>query len=366
MKFLDLQKSYLELQSSIDENISQVLLSGQYVGGDFVEKFEQKWATYCDAKYAVGVGNGYDALVLSLRALDIGDGDEVLVPAHTFFATWAAIVQVGAIPIAVDVHSSTFNIDENLLAVHLTDKTKAVIAVHLYGQPANIGPILKFCRENSLFLIEDAAQSHGAMFEGKKIGSHGDLVCWSFYPGKNLGAFGDAGAITTNNKMLAETVRCLGNYGSKVKYEHDFLGGNSRLDPIQAAVLLPKLEYLDIWNSRRWNIATRYLEQLEDLPIELPFISSNINHVWHLFVIKSDSRDNLIDGLKLKGIETIIHYPRLPCQQKAFEYLDTNLQSIKNSIEITDKILSLPIGPHQSLEDTDFIIEAVIDYYRAA
>ena len=257
-----------------------------------VEKFETNWAKYCGVPHCVGVGNGFDALVLALKALDIGHGDEVLVPAHTFFATWSAVSTVGAVPVPIDVFQDTFNIDAERLELSITNKTKAIIAVHLYGQSADLEKIQNVCANNNLFLIEDAAQAHGVAYKNKKIGGHGDIVCWSFYPGKNLGAFGDGGAVTTNNQDLATKIRCLSNYGSKVKYHHDLLGINSRLDPIQAAVLDVKLKYLDTWNKRRQTIASKYIKNFVDLPVVTPLTAEFSSHVWHLFVLQLENRDS--------------------------------------------------------------------------
>ena len=361
--FLDLQAGYDELRSEIDETVSSVLNSGIYIGGSVVEEFENNWANFCECKEAVGVANGFDALVLSLLALGIGPGDDVLVPAHTFFATWSAVTSVGARPVAVDVSSSTFNMDVSLLEASITENTKAVIVVHLYGQPADLREIQHFCRIKNIFLIEDAAQAHGAIYENRKIGGHSDLVCWSFYPGKNLGAFGDGGAVTTDNIDLSRRLRMLSNYGSSERYFHDFIGRNSRLDPLQAAILDVKLKYLEIWNSRRSKIANFYLDNITSKQVSLPFIDVCRSSSWHLFVIMVNDRDNLRLFLENNGISTLVHYPLLPLQQKSYNGYFINEKCFPNSVNVVDKILSLPIGPHQKMEDTAYICSKINDYF---
>jgi dTDP-4-amino-4,6-dideoxygalactose transaminase len=268
--FLDLQAAYLELKPEIDAAISRVLNSGWYILGPEVEAFEEEWAAYCGASHAVGVGNGLDALTLALRALEIGPGDEVIVPSNTYIATWLAVSAVGATPVPVEPNPSTYNIDPTLIPDALTPRTKALLPVHLYGQPADLDPILALARQHNLAVVEDAAQAHGARYKSKRIGAHGDVVCWSFYPGKNLGALGDAGAITTRRADIADRIRMMRNYGSREKYVNDVQGVNSRLDPIQAAVLRVKLKVLDEWNDRRKSIASLYTQHLDDCPLSLP------------------------------------------------------------------------------------------------
>uniref|UniRef100_UPI0025795D7F DegT/DnrJ/EryC1/StrS family aminotransferase n=1 Tax=Thioclava sp. UBA3469 TaxID=1947693 RepID=UPI0025795D7F len=260
--FLDLGAAYRELKTEIDAAVMRVLESGWYILGPEVEAFEAEWAEYCGASHAVGLGNGLDALILALRTLDVGPGDEVIVPSNTYIATWLAVSAVGAIPVPVEPDTATHNIDPARLAAAVTERTKVLLPVHLYGQPADLDPILKLAREKGIAVVEDAAQAHGARYKGQRIGAHGDVVCWSFYPGKNLGALGDGGAITTNREDLADRIRVLRNYGSREKYVNEIKGVNSRLDPIQAAVLRAKLPYLDAWTERRREIATAYGEGL--------------------------------------------------------------------------------------------------------
>ena len=262
VQFLDVGRTYSEIKEEIDEAISEVLKSGWYILGKEVEKFEELWSSYCESKYAVGVASGLDSLILSLRALDIKEGDEVIVPSNTYIATWLAISAVGAKIIPIEPDENTHNIDVTKIDELINKRTKAIIPVHLYGQPADMNSILKIAKKYNLFVVEDAAQAHGATYNNKKIGSHGDIVCWSFYPGKNLGGFGDGGAITTNNYKIAEKIKLLRNYGSSKKYHNELKGFNSRLDPIQAAILRVKLNYLDKWNEKRRILANEYNKKL--------------------------------------------------------------------------------------------------------
>ncbi len=260
--FLDLKTPYYEIKEELDAAWHRVMASGWYVLGQEVESFEHEFAAYCEAKHCVGVGNGLDALYLILRAMEIGPGDEVIVPSNTYIATWLAVSMTGATPVPVEPDEVSYNIDPALIEAAITTRTKAILPVHLYGLPADLEPILKIASRHGLRVLEDAAQAHGARYKGKRIGAHGDAVAWSFYPGKNLGAFGDGGAVTTNDRHLAEKLRALRNYGSRVKYVNEVKGVNSRLDPLQAAVLRVKLKYLDEWNERRKRVASLYLERL--------------------------------------------------------------------------------------------------------
>lgn len=358
--FLDLHASYLELQNEIDFSVSRVLSSGRYIGGSEVESFEDEFSNYCGSKFTIGVANGLDALVLSLKSLDIGAGDEVIVPANTFIATWLAVSEVGAIPVPAEPNPLTYNIDVDEIQELITSKTKAIIPVHLFGQPANLDPILLLAKQHNLFIIEDAAQAIGSRYKEKRIGAHGDLVCWSFYPGKNLGAFGDAGAISTNNEALANKIRSLSNYGSNKKYIHKFIGRNSRLDPIQAAILKVKLQFLDSWIDRRKNIASVYSSAFKDHPaFKIPYVPDWAEPVWHLYVINSSNRDSLQSYLSKNGIETIIHYPIPPHLQDA--YIETLPQSASLPIteHLAQNILSLPIGPHLTEKQSQYVIECL-------
>jgi dTDP-4-amino-4,6-dideoxygalactose transaminase len=342
--FIDLSAPYRELQPEIDAAVARVLASGWYILGPEVEAFEEEWATYCGAAHAVGLANGLDALTLALRALDIGAGDEVIVPSNTYIATWLAVTAVGATPVPVEPDPATHNIDPARIPAAITPRTRALLPVHLYGQPADLDPILQIARTHDLAVVEDAAQAHGARYKGRRIGSHGDVVCWSFYPGKNLGALGDAGAISTNRADLADRIRILRNYGSRVKYVNEVHGVNSRLDPLQAAVLRVKLKVLDDWTERRRRIAALYNRQLNSAVLTLPYVPDWADPVWHLYVIRSPERDSLQARLTDAGIGTLIHYPIPPHQQAAYAgALSTPLPLAER---LASEVLSLPMGPH--------------------
>ncbi len=363
--FLDLHAAYLELKPEIDAAIARVLDSGWYILGPEVEAFETEWAAYCGASHAVGVGNGMDALTLALRALEIGPGDEVIVPSNTYIATWLAVSAVGATPVPVEPNPSTYNIDPALIPAAITPRTKALLPVHLYGQPADLDPILAIARTHNLAVVEDAAQAHGARYKGCRIGAHGDVVCWSFYPGKNLGALGDAGGITTNRADLADRIRILRNYGSPEKYVNRVQGVNSRLDPIQAAVLRVKLKVLDAWNARRKRLAEIYLEELSGGPLRLPFTLDYTDPIWHLFVVRHAKRESLQQQLSDAGIGTMIHYPIPPhCQQA---YADSLIKpgALPIAETMANEVLSLPIGPHLSLNRPKDIFAALKEFANA-
>jgi dTDP-4-amino-4,6-dideoxygalactose transaminase len=357
--FLDLRAAYLELKEEIDTAIARVLDSGEYILGAEVEAFEDEWAAYCGARFAVGVGNGLDALTLALRALGVGPGDEVVVPSHTYIATWLAVSAVGARPVPVEPDERFFTLDPARIEDALSSATKAILPVHLYGHTADLDAILKIARRHKLFVVEDAAQAHGALYRGRRLGAHGDVVCWSFYPGKNLGALGDAGAVTTNRKEVAERVRILRNYGSHVKYINEEKGDNSRLDPIQAAILRVKLRYLDEWNARRRKITALYLENLEKTDLVLPSAASWCESVWHLYVIRSRRRDELQRRLGEAGVMTLIHYPRPPYQQKAYAAEKYDFAAFPLASRMAEEILSLPIGPHLTREQAEYVLESV-------
>ena len=356
--FLDVGHSYRELRNEIDVAVTRVLQSGRYIQGEEVENFESNFASFVDAKFCVGVANGLDAIYLALRALGIGAGDEVIVPAHTFIATWLAVTNCGATPVPVEPELNGFNIDPTLIEAAITSRTKAVIMVHLYGQPCDIDEIHNVASRHGLRVIEDAAQAHGATYKGKRIGGHSDVVTWSFYPGKNLGAFGDGGAITTNDKDLADKIQVLGNYGSKQKYDHSELGVNSRLDPIQAAILNVKLDYLDGWNKTRQEIAKRYIGSFSDSAVLCPQENGWSKSAWHLFVIETSNRDGFQHQLLSFSIESIIHYPKAPHQQTAYSAAFAG-QKFERAERLSSSVLSLPIGPGMSNEDVSFVCEAV-------
>jgi dTDP-4-amino-4,6-dideoxygalactose transaminase len=344
--FLDLRSSYIELKDEIDGAVSRVLNSGWYILGHEVEAFENEWAEYCGAHHCVGVANGLDALHLGLLALGVGPGDEVIVPSNTYIATWLAVTQCGAKIVPVEPIESTYNINPVLIEKAITPRTKVILPVHLYGQPVDIDPILDLAKSYGLRVLEDAAQAHGAKYKGRRIGAHSDAVAWSFYPGKNLGAFGDGGAITTNDTKIADRICVLRNYGSREKYINEVKGYNSRLDPIQAAVLRVKLSVLDRWNERRKSIAQEYLKKLEFSGLILPRVPDWANPSWHLFTIRHPNRDALMKKLNSEGIGTLIHYPIPPHMQQA--YHDANLSTFPIAEVIASTILSLPIGPHFS------------------
>lgn len=355
--FLNLKASYLEIREEIEKASIRVFQSGHYINGQECIDFENDFALYCESKYCVGVGNGLDALRLILEAYEIGNGDEVIVPSNTFIATWLAVSQVGATPVPVEPDSNTFNINPKLIEAAITKKTKAIIVVHLYGQAADMDAITVVAKTYNLKIIEDSAQAHGARYKGRQVGSLGDAAGFSFYPGKNLGAFGDAGAITTKNKTIAEKIRTLGNYGSKVKYQNEFKGQNSRLDELQAALLKEKLKKLNEWNIRRKKIAQYYLENINNNAIILPENPSWSDSVWHLFVIKCVDRDKFYSKLNIAGIGTMIHYPVPPHLSGAYrEYADFELPV---AAELARTVLSLPIGPHLTLGDAEYIVNTI-------
>ena len=357
--FLELAAAYRELKSEIDAAVVSVLESGCYILGPEVEAFEQEWAVYCGATHAVGVGSGLDALILALRALEIGSGDEVIVPSNTFIGTWLAVSAVGARPVPVEPDPATYNIDPVRIGAAITPATRAILPVHLYGQPADLDTILAIARAHNLFVVEDAAQAHGACYKGRRIGAHGDVVCWSFYPGKNLGAFGDGGAVTTNRDDLADRIRILRNYGSRHKYLNEVRGVNSRLDPLQAAILRVKLRYLDEWIARRQWVATCYFKGLSDTGLILPYVPEWADPAWHLFVVQSQEREALRTRLAEIGIDTLIHYPIPPHMQGAYADLGFESDAFPLARQLATTVLSLPMGPHLKLDDVRRVVEAV-------
>ena len=357
--FLDLGSAYRELKPDIDAAIQRVLDSGCYILGPEVEAFETEWANYCGAAYSVGLANGLDALTLALRALDVGPGDEVIVPSNTYIATWLAVTAVGARPVPVEPDPTTHNIDPARITDSITPATKVLLPVHLYGSPADLDPILSLARQHNLKVVEDAAQAHGARYKGRRLGAHGDVVCWSFYPGKNLGALGDAGAVTSNNREIIDRIRALRNYGSREKYINIMPGVNSRLDPLQAAVLRTKLSHLDSWTDRRRALAVEYTSGLAETDLVLPAIPEWAEPAWHLYVIRSGDRDRLQDRLGAVGIGTLIHYPVPPHMQLAYKNLSIRPADLPIASLLAGEVLSLPIGPHLSQTEVSQIVEAV-------
>ena len=359
MRFLDLGASYRELRTEIDSAVARVLESGWYLLGAELEAFEREFAAQAGARYCIGVGNGLDALHLAIRAMGVGTGDEVIVPANTYIATWLGATYAGATPVPVEPDSRTYNLDPGLIEAAITERTRVICPVHLYGQPADMDSISQIAKAHGLGVLCDAAQAHGARYRGRAMGSLGDVTAWSFYPGKNLGALGDGGAVTTDDDDLADRLRVLRNYGSRRKYVNEAKGVNSRLDEIQAAVLRAKLPHLDEWNSRRARIAARYLHELAGLPLDLPHVPEWAEPAWHLFVVRSSNRDALQAALRGSGVETLIHYPIPPHLQAAYSDLGYEEGAFPISESIHREVLTLPIGPHMSDAEVDTVVEAV-------
>ncbi|MDC0124531.1 DegT/DnrJ/EryC1/StrS family aminotransferase [Gammaproteobacteria bacterium] len=358
--FLDLKAPHDELRSEFNLAFKRVLDSGWYIQGNELKYFEKEFSTFCEVDHCIGVGNGLDALHLILHAYGIGKGDEVIVPSNTYIATWLAASHVDATPVPVEPDVYTYNIDPLLIESAITPRTKAIIVVHLYGQPADMDPINTIAKKHGLKVIEDAAQAHGARYKGRRVGTLGDAAGFSFYPGKNLGAIGDAGAVTTNNAELAEKVRVLGNYGSQIKYHNEVIGFNSRLDELQAAFLRVKLAKLDEWNSRRKVLAKSYLEGLKDSGLILPFVPEWADPVWHLFTIRSKNREKLMRALQTSCISSLIHYPIPPHLQKAYVKLGLRKGALPIAESIHKEILSLPIGPHLNRDSSAKVIECIL------
>lgn len=357
--FLDLKAQHIELRAELEAAFNRVVESGWYILGSEVEAFEHEYATYCESKYCVGVGNGLDALHLALLALGVGPGDEVIVPSNTYIATWLAVSQCGARPVPVEPDDATFNIDPGLIEGAITERTKVILPVHLYGQPADLDPIVAIAARHGLRILEDAAQAHGARYKGRRIGSHGAAVAWSFYPGKNLGALGDGGAVTTNDPDVADRLRLLRNYGSRVKYSNEIQGTNSRLDPLQAAFLRVKLGHLDKWNQTRSALADYYLSELAGTALRLPVVPSWAQVAWHLFVVRHEQRDRLQADLSRSGIGTMIHYPIPPHLQQAYQDLGYGVGSFPLAEKIHGDVLSLPLSPHLSRAEAARVVRAV-------
>jgi dTDP-3-amino-3,4,6-trideoxy-alpha-D-glucose transaminase len=342
--------------------MARVLASRQFVLGPELDAFEREFAAYCGAGHCIGVGNGLEAISLLLRAYGIGAGDEVVVPAHTFVATWLGVSETGATPVPVAVDEATANLDPARIAAVLTPRTRAIMPVHLYGQPADMDSVRELAADRGLRVLEDAAQAHGARWRGERTGNLADGAAFSFYPGKNLGALGDAGAITCEDDGVAERCRALRNYGSPRKYVHETIGVNSRLDELQAAVLRVKLAHLDRWNERRRVIAGRYLRELEG--VALPRVQDGAESVWHLFVIRAPDRDGLARRLSAAGVETLVHYPVAPHETGAYAGLATDPDQVAAAARLARTVLSLPIGPHLGDADVGRVIAAVRTWSR--
>ncbi len=364
IKFLDLQKINTAYQADFEQKMKSVLDNGWFILGNEVKTFEANFAEYCGTRYCIGVGNGLDALVLIFKGyIQLGKlqkGDEVIVPANTYIASILAILQADLVPVLVEPKLETYNINPDLISGKITPKTKAVLAVHLYGQLADMERINTIARQHDLLVIEDAAQAHGAFSAHGKAGNLSDASGFSFYPGKNLGALGDAGGITTNDGQLAKALFSLRNYGSEKKYHNEFIGFNSRLDELQAAFLNVKLPFLEIENQKRESIAKRYLAEIKNEKIILPAWDSSRNHVFHLFVIRTENREELQDYLKQNEIETLIHYPIPPHRQKALPHW--NSLSFPITEKIHEQVLSIPISPVMTGEEVDFVIQILNQY----
>ena len=360
--FLDLKAAYLEIKDELDAAYQRVIESGRYILDRELQAFEEEFAAYCDANYCIGVGNGLDALHLILRGYGIGAGDEVIVPSHTFIATWLAVSYAGATPVPVEPDERTYNINSDLIEPAVTPRTKAIIAVHLYGQPADMDRISTVTKKYGIKVIEDAAQAHGAAYKNRKVGSLADAAAFSFYPAKNLGAYGDGGAVTTNDGDLAGKIRRLRNYGSSAKYLHDSQGLNSRLDELQAAQLRVKLRHLDAWNRRREQLAGYYLQALAGTREELilPYVLAWAKPVWHLFVVQHPSRTLIQKQLDQAGIFTSIHYPIPPHLQQSYGCLGYREGDFPIAERLAKRALSLPIGPHLSVEGAEYITSKLI------
>lgn len=360
ISFLDLKSPYLELKGELDAAYKRVMESGWYILGKEVEAFEAEFAVYCETKHCIGVGNGLEALHLIVRAYGIGSGDEVIVPANTYIASWLAVTHASATPVPVEPDERTYNIDAARIETAITPRTKAIMVVHLYGQPADMDPINALARKHGLKVIEDCAQAHGARYKGRRAGSLGDAAGFSFYPGKNLGAIGDGGAVTTNDSELAERIRVLRNYGSHIKYHNEVVGYNSRLDELQAALLRVKLTRLDEWNERRRQVAAVYMQGISGQQhLTLPYVQEWAEPVWHLFVVRHAQRDALQRKLTEVGIGTMIHYPIPPHLQPAYSNLNWSEGDFPVSERMANNILSLPMGPHLSGSSVERIVMEV-------
>ncbi|MEG1048561.1 MAG: DegT/DnrJ/EryC1/StrS family aminotransferase [Bacilli bacterium] len=358
--FSTLKFMHDEIKEELNSSISSVIEKGDFIGGEKLEEFEKNYAKYIGVNYCVGTGNGLDGLVLSLKAIGIKKGDEIIVPSHTFIATTLAVDCVGGKPVFVEPNTFDYTIDVTKIEEAITSKTKAIIAVHLYGQCADMDEIMKIAKKYNLKVIEDAAQAHGATYKGRKAGSLGDIAEFSFYPGKNLGALGDAGCIVTNNEDLAINVRAIGNYGSLEKYKHIYKGLNSRLDEIQAAVLNTKLSYLDTWNKYREKVANKYLSEIKNKKIILPEVTNYNTHVWHLFVVRVEDRESFIKYLKEKDINVLIHYPTAIHKQPA--YKEKNDEKYFLAEKYASEVVSLPLYYGMKENEINYVIDAINKY----
>jgi dTDP-4-amino-4,6-dideoxygalactose transaminase len=358
--FFKLPAPQTVIGAELEATFRRVLHSGRYILGAELERFEAEFAEFCGVRHCIGVANGLDALTLILRAAGVGRGDEVLVPGHTFIATWLAVSAAGAIPVGVDVNRETCNVDHGRLEEAVSSRTTAIVPVHLYGQPADMDAISEVASRHGLFVIEDAAQAHGARYKGKRAGGLSRAAGFSFYPAKNLGALGDGGAVTTNDEVLAKRIRQLRNYGSSIKYQHDLLGVNSRLDEVQAGLLRVKLAYLDRWNARRRELARRYIDQLANIPeLQLPVIAQFAEPAWHLFVVAHPQRDRLMSVLHEGGVETLIHYPIPPHLSGAYRDRRNRTCDLSVSESLAKQVVSLPMSAHHTDDEIDEVAATI-------
>lgn len=364
--FVDLVRQYSTLQKEMDEAVLKVMQKGSFILGENVREFEREFASYIGAKYGLGVGSGTDALHIALEALGIGPKDEVITVSHTFVATAYSIIHAGTTPVFVDIDPETYTINPELIEKAITPKTKAILPVHLYGQPANMTNIMEIAKKHNLRVVEDVAQAHGAKFQGQTVGTFGDIGCFSFYPGKNLGAYGDGGLIVTNDEAVAEKVRMLREYGQKAKYHHEIVGYNSRLDEMQAAILRIKLRHLEAWNENRRRNAKLYDEQLSDLPMSIttPKVAKDRTHVYHLYVIRAKQRQLLQDFLSQVQISTGIHYPIPVHKQPACVNIVKQGSKLTITEQIVGEILSLPMFPELKQEEIQFVCDNIKKFYK--
>ncbi len=360
--YLNLKHIHAPIQKELDAVYRDITARQWFIQGEYDSRFEQEYASYCGTRYCIGAGNGLDAIRLILLGIGVGEGDEVIVPAHTFIATVLAVTYVGATPVFVDVDRETCNIDIDKIEEKITGKTKAVIGVHLYGRAVDFKKLQYFKEKYGLYLIEDAAQAHGSVLGDKKVGNLGDAAAFSFYPGKNLGALGDAGAVTTNDEKLAEKIRAIANYGSLQKYQHIYKGCNSRLDEIQAGFLSVKLKYLDRWNDERRKIAERYQEGITNKKIKLPAWDGGNGHVFHIYPVFCDDRQELSDYLAEKNIQTNIHYPTPICRQGAYQEFSSQADKYPVANDICAHELSIPLYPGLTEEEQEYIVECLNRY----
>ncbi len=372
---VDLKTQYNNIKDEIDSVIAEVISKSAFIGGHYVKSFEESFAKFCKVKHCIGVGNGTDALFIALKSLGIGQGDEVITAANSFIATSEAITMTGAKVTFVDINPKTYNIDPQKLDDYLKirnpqseirNRIKAIIPVHLFGQPADMDPILDLAKKYNLKVIEDAAQAHGAIYKEKTIGSIGDMSCFSFYPGKNLGAYGDAGAIVTNDETLGKKARMIANHGRAEKYGHEFEGVNSRLDGLQAAILRVKLRHLDEWTEKRRKNAYMYNKYLNDTGLMRPVEIENVKAVYHLYVVRvnKDSRQKLQDNLKSNGISTGIHYPIALPNLKSYAYLNHSENDFPKASKASQEILSLPMFPELEESQISYITEKIREFYN--